>query len=558
MVGQHNRITPGMLSDDIGRRLEIMHRIDDNWHPDIRPWTRKDLAHRAVVVDSFEAFSGRFDKRLEYIFADNNEHVGYTAQLIDRVLNETAETPPRLIKSRRPLLKHFYKSPANFFEVNTKDFYLRINPLLNFDIIPSWKKDGTYFNNRRGLEIRGGLDEKIYFYTNITESQSKFPNYVREYINENRAVPGSGFFKNHTSRIFNEADGQDYLLSQGYIGYQATKHFGIELGHGRHFIGSGIRSLLLSDFANDYFYLSFNTKVWKFQYKNIFAEMSPLTPRDRQGDALLTKKYYVAHYLSLNLGRNVTFGFFESVSFARENQFEFQYLNPVIFYRTIEQGLGSPDNVLIGITGKINFAKRFQLYGQLALDEFKLSELSGEGWWANKFGLQVGLTYIDALGIDNAEITLEGNFVRPFTYSHRDTISNFSHSKQALAHPLGSNFAEFIFDFKYRPSNDWRISLRTHFMKYGEDENSDVSLGNNILVSTNLRADDYGHTFLQGVQSTTFLTYFEVSHQIAHNVNIDLLASYRKQDSDDDARDLSTIYAGVGLRINMGRRVNAF
>jgi hypothetical protein len=516
------------------------------------------LAHRAIVADSFEAFSGRFDHRLEYIFDDNTEYLGHRPDQMKWALSDEQTQLHHLQKSKRPLFKSFYRTPANFFEVNEKDFYLRVNPLLNFDIIPSWKKDGTYFNNRRGLELRGGLDEKIYFYTNIIESQSKFPNYVRNYINENKAIPGAGFYKDHTSQIFNEMDGQDYLLSQGYIGIQATRHFGLELGHGTHFIGNGIRSLLLSDFANNYFYLSFNTKIWKFQYKNIFAEMAPNTPQDVRGDELLVKKYYVAHYLSLNIGRNATFGFFESVSFARANQFEFQYLNPVILYRTIEQGLGSPDNVLLGINGKINVARRVQLYGQLVLDELKLSELSGDGWWANKFGLQAGLTYIDAFGIDHAEITLEGNVVRPFTYAHRDTISNFAHSNQALAHPRGSNFAEAIFDFKYRPGNAWRISLRTHFMKYGEDGNDGVSLGNNILISTDKRADDYGHEFLQGVQSTTVLTYFEVSHQVAHNVFLDLLTSYRKQDSDDDLRDLTTVYAGVGIRVNMGRRMNDF
>lgn len=555
---QQNRISPGQLSEDIGRRLDIMHRIDDNWHTDIRHWTRADLTRRAILVDSFEAFSGRYDERLAYIFNDNTEHLGYSSEHIASVLKSDADAPQRFQKSKRRFLKHFYKTPANFFEVNEKDFYLRINPLLNFDILPSWKSDGTYFNNRRGLEIRGGLDEKLYFYTNVIESQSKFPNYVRNYIDQNRAVPGGGFYKTHTSKIFNETGGHDYLLSEGYLGFQASKHFGIELGHGTHFIGNGIRSLFLSDFANNYFYLSFNTKIWKFQYKNIFAEMAPNTPRDIRGDELLVKKYYVAHYLSLNIGRNATFGFFESVSFARANQFEFQYLNPVILYRTIEQGLGSPDNVLLGINGKINIAKRVQFYGQLVLDELRLEELSGDGWWANKFGLQLGLTYVDALGIDNFDMTIEGNAVRPFTYAHRDTISNFAHSNQALAHPRGSNFAEAIVDLKYRPSNKWRILWRTHFMKFGEDGNDGISLGNNILVSTDLRVDDFGHEFLQGTQADVLLTNFEISHMVAHNVYVDLLASYRKKTSEDELRNLTTFYAGVGLRINMGRRVNSF
>ena len=555
--GQQVRLTPAMQSDEMGRRLDVMYQVDDNWHTDIRPYTRKDLTHRAIRADSLSSPDQK-DSRLQYIFNDNTEWLGYTHVEMKTMLSSENKFYGHLEKSKKPVLSTFYKTPANFLEVNEKDFYLRVNPLLDFDVMPSFEGDGTYFNNRRGIEIRGGLDQKIYFFTNIIESQSKFPNYVDRYILKNKAVPGAGFYKDLESNIIGGNTGHDYLLSQGYIGFQATKHFGLELGHGRHFIGSGIRSLLLSDFANDYFYLSFNTKIWKLQYKSIFAELSANTPRDQPSDELLIKKYYVAHYLSINIGNSATFGFFEAVSFARADHFEFQYLNPAILYRTVEQGLGSPDNVLIGFNGHINIAKRLKIYGQLVLDELKIGELSGDGWWANKFGFQAGLTYIDPLGLKNAELTLEGNLVRPFTYAHRDSISNFAHANQALAHPLGANFIEGIIDLTYRPSPKWRFSSRTHFIKQGENKADGFSLGSDILLSTESRNGDYGHSFLQGIQASTFLTYFDVSYQIRHNAYLDFMASYRDQLSDDINQNLSTTYAGLGIRINMARRRNAF
>ena len=44
----------------------------------------------------------------------------------------------------------------------------------------------------------------------------------------------------------------------------------------------------------------------------------------------------------------INIGLFESIVFSRPNHFELQYLNPVIFYRTVEQMVGSPDNAMIG------------------------------------------------------------------------------------------------------------------------------------------------------------------------------------------------------------------
>jgi hypothetical protein len=48
----------------------------------------------------------------------------------------------------------------------------------------------------------------------------------------------------------------------------------------------------LSDFGANYLFLKLNTNVWKFNYQNIFAELTKFYPRG--GDGLLTKKYMAA------------------------------------------------------------------------------------------------------------------------------------------------------------------------------------------------------------------------------------------------------------------------
>ena len=160
-------------------------------------------------------------------------------------------------------------------------------------------------------------------------------------------------------------------MANAYVGARISPHVNLELGHGRNFIGNGIRSLFLSDFSNDYFYLKLNARVWKFQYQSIFAEL--IRPVQASRDILLPKKYFAAHYFNFHVTDNFDIGLFETVVFARENQFELQYLNPVILYRTVEGAIGSPDNVLIGLDIKWNLWKKYSLYSQFVLDEFKVS-----------------------------------------------------------------------------------------------------------------------------------------------------------------------------------------
>ena len=75
------------------------------------------------------------------------------------------------------------------------------------------------------------------------------------------------------------------------------------------------------------------------------------------------------------------------------------------------------------------------------LDEFTAKEMfANNGYWANKYGIQLGGKYFDAFGVRNLDLQAELNMVRPYTYSHYDSTSNYTHYNQPLAHPLGADF----------------------------------------------------------------------------------------------------------------------
>jgi hypothetical protein len=93
------------------------------------------------------------------------------------------------------------------------------------------------------------------------------------------------------------------------------------------------------------------------------------------------------------------------VIFSRPDHFEFSYMNPIILYRSIERANGSPDNVNLGLNFKALVAGHLQFYGQAFFDEFKSKELfAGNGWFGNKFGIQMGGKYFDAYTIKNLDI----------------------------------------------------------------------------------------------------------------------------------------------------------
>ena len=243
--------------------------------------------------------------------------------------------------------------------------------------------------------------------------------------------------------------------------------------------------------------------------------------------------------------------------FGRTDHFEFSYLNPIIFYRSIEQQNGSYDNSVAGLDFKLNILKQVQFYGQFLLDEFNFQQLKDDDtWWANKWGLQVGAKYVNALGIKNLDLQLEYNRLRPFTYSHRDSVANYTHYNQPMAHPLGANFSETIGILRYQPAPKWTALAKAMFWKQGLDTGS-RSFGSNIFLPNTSppRQGDYGYVIVSGIESSTTFLSFLLSYELKENLFIEGSLTNRKFDvPSNSSLSTSTTVVSFGIRWNMHRR----
>ena len=454
------------------------------------------------------------------------------------------------INSKKPILKNFYRTPANLYEVHVKDFDLVVNPVIQFVLSKEKDNDQKLFLNTRGLTLRGRIANKIGFYTYLTDNQERDASYVQQWISDRTAVPGEGFYK-----TFKAAGGVDYFDARGYITFNVTKYIDVAFGYDKNFIGNGYRSLFLSDFGNSNLFLKLNTRIWKLNYQNLFMELANADPST--GDRLVGKKYAAIHHLDMDITRWLNIGLFEGIVFGRKDHFEFGYLNPIIFYRSAEQQNGSYDNSLLGLDFKGNIAKRFQVYGQLMLDEFLLSEIKkNRGWWANKWGIQVGAKYIDAFGIRNLDLQVEHNRVRPFTYSHTDSVANYTHYNQPLAHPLGANFQESIFIARYQPAPKWMVQLKAIYYTQGRDSSA-ASYGSNIFLpnAPPYRTEIYGYNIGSGWKTTVLYASLLLSYELRENLFLELSAVSRKQETKTaPITSQTTTQVSFGFRWNMHRR----
>lgn len=528
-------------------RIEIKSDTLSSYiHSSVKPYVRLDAVLQAESAD--EANNAKFaktDRQFQYlIYKDNNEWSDFG-----------------LVESKKPVLKHFYRYKTDFLRIKDySDFFLSVNPVLYLNLGKDSEGDGIRYLNIRGLELRGMISEKLGFYTYLGENQASYANYVQQSIAQNAAVPGEGRFKEFSSTVGDSlfAPGVDFFTARGYITFQPIERIRIQLGHDKNFIGNGIRSMLLSDAGNNYFFLKLNTQVWRFNYQNLFMQLTGQFPMS-SADTLLPKKFAAMHHLSFNATKWLNIGLFEGIVFDRpDNQFELAYLNPLIFYRAIEHEIGSPDNVILGLDYKANFARHFSLYGQLAIDEFKFSEIiDNTGWWANKIGMQAGIKYIDVAGVSNLDAQVEYNTARPYTYTHNKVGGNYTHYNQALAHPLGANFREVLGVLQYRTFKQMQLKLTLMYAQQGIDHPDNVgdvsNWGGNIFLDNDTHVQDYGNSLLQGTQANTLVADFAFSQMWKHNLFFDLGYTYRQQSlAGDDAQ--ASHFFSAGMRLNIARK----
>ncbi|MGY5352670.1 gliding motility protein RemB [Wenyingzhuangia sp. IMCC45533] len=428
----------------------------------------------------------------------------------------------------------------HLLEVRGKDYWLNLDFLLDGNVGRENGDAGTTIENTRILKLEGQLGNKISFSFTGTETQAKFPQFIREYILINQPEDAGGLIPGRgKAKSFGET-GFDYGISTGYVSYTPNKFFNIQFGHGQNFIGDGYRSLLLSDVAAPRTYAKLTTKIGKLEYTNIWTWLRDFNFTidtdenvDFENNATHKRKYGIFHHLSWNVNRRLNLGFFEGIisdNSGTSGSLQAEYFNPVIFYKNVEFANGEDGGSgAVGLDIKYRVWKQNYLYAQFLLDEFSADKFfKSNGYWANKYAFQLGVKSFDLFNVKGLLLQAEFNKAKPFTYSHEEQ-HNYAHFGQPLAHLWGANFWEAIFIARYN-RNRWGINTKFSFGKKGFDFfGDDISNGGNIFINSGKRASDFGNEDQQG--------------NLASITNIDLEVSYLINPSNN-----FKIYAGAYLR----------
>ena len=467
-----------------------------------------------------------------------------------------------------PVVKKKIFEESLFIVKDSADkFFLTIDPLFNFEYGQD-KADSSksFYKNTRGVLVRGDIGEKFSFETSFLENQSTFVKYIDDYIYSTNKlfsnpvnyqydiIPGQG-----RAKTFKKT-GYDYAMASGYVSYSPSSHFNFQVGHGKHFVGDGYRSLLLSDNAFNYPFLRITSSFGKFQYTNLYASFMNLTTEGVKTpigtERLFQKKSGSFQFLSWNAHERVQMGLFqgmiwEATDSTNRECLDAYFFNPVIVSNLMRFGLNNTNNILLGLTGKIKFTNSFLLYGHFMIDDYH-KDFFGGGFIRNKHGFQAGMKYFDLLTLKNLNLQLEYNETHAYSYAHKKPEQSYTHYNQPLAHPLGANFTEAIGFINYR-IGDFFAEVKTSYAIIGKDSIG-KNYGSNIFKSDNdavYGIGSGGYSWLQGVKTILTHNNFHIGYLINPSTNLNVIVGASLRNEKNDYSSSKTEFFYVAIRTSL-------
>ncbi len=486
----------------------------------------------------------------------------YNKSFVDLVVNVDSAMIPGCKKAKekeRWIKRKIFRE--DLFVIKNENINLYISPLFNFGYGRSINDNKNLYYNTRGVQIKGLLGKKMYFISSYYETQARFPDYITDFVKKYEIAPGTGRVKTF------KAGGFDYGTPYGLISYSPNINWNIQFGFDKNFIGDGYRSLLLSDNTYQYPFLKIFVNYDWFYYQTIFAAFQNLNTK-----AVLNAPYIWYHgyqtkpatfnYAGFRIGKTVELGLFESIIWkAAEKGIKFNYnsLIPVILVNTIHYSLNNQENALLGITIKYKPFNTINLYGQLAIDNLKISKLSSKGYMGNTYGFQLGAKWLNMFGLPNLNFQVEYNQVRPYTYAHPNPLQSYTHYNQSLAHPLGANFREFITFINYRYRRLF-AEFQLNYAFAGLDTNNS-DWGQDVFISqakaqNGFRSD--GNTTGQGVETGILNTGIRAGYLFNPKTNLIVEGGFIIRQTKNDFSKHTTRYFYIGIKTSLTNIYNDF
>ena len=347
----------------------------------------------------------------------------------------------------------------------------------------------------------------------------------------------------------------NYDFTTGYVKYHTEPademDISFQLGREHKTAGYGYGSkLVLSGNNPPMDFLQFNFDYGIVHFTSIFA--STVGEFSSNPDARYTK-YWAFNRLKLSFKNLFDVGIGESIVYSGRG-IELGYATPLGFYKFIEHSLQDRDNANLYLDFQSNFIDNLEFQGILFLDENILSNLQDLDKYTNKTAYQFGLFWYQPLSLNDFSLVVEYTKIRPFVYSHVDSMNTYTAFGKNLGHRIGPNSDEIFGRLSYN-FNEWiRMNFKYAFVRSGEniydgDGNLVKNVGGDIYLNHDSRPENDKAYFLEGIRINNDI--FEIGLRIepVRDFIFDIIYNYNVEKNLTTGSTLNSSYGYVNFTL---------
>jgi len=363
-------------------------------------------------------------------------------------------------------------------------------------------------------------------------------NAVNGYVAGSRQLARQNIEVDRTYKI-EEPDSRFFDFTHGHI--RAARDWGsVTIGRERLIGGSGPQraALLFSDFAPkiDYIGLDLNYKRFFFNFfhgwilgEEEFESVGNDIFRRSIPDKYLSFHRFGAYFfdarMQLALSEVIVYG---------DRSIEIAYLNPFLFFKSVEHSLRDRDKAMIALDMQIRPTGGIELYGDLLIDDLAFDKL-GTNWFGNQYAFRLGgiATPVFA-GIQNAMVHADYVRIQPYVYTHRFPINSYEHGGFPIGNPVGPNSDSW--NIRWNQLLSGRTNIELYYQRIRKGHNVTDEAGNLLRnvggdIAQGFRPDDATEVyFLDGNLEKTSIFGFILNYEPFHQFFISLGYEYRERE----------------------------
>lgn len=270
---------------------------------------------------------------------------------------------------------------------------------------------------------------------------------------------------------FNEANAETFFDdTRGYITFK-NDYLKLKLGRDLQEMGFGIIHPLLDQNHPmfDYFSLSFRYSFikWDFFHGKLLTKEKTTVDSLAGEITTVTEKYLAHHRVQFTLSDASKLGAGEYIVYANRPM-DLSYVNPVIFFKSIEHSNRDRDNAMLFFDFSTRFASsEFKLL--LLIDDIDYSKLF-TGWYGDQTIWHAEFSYYGLNTILPLDIHLDYLQIQPYVFSHRIQDNNFSTYGYLIGYPVQPNSVLGALKLVYHPNRYLVCNLSGIFGVHGKNE----------------------------------------------------------------------------------------